>query len=95
VQEAKAAFDRALLHRSDGNAGEAGEQLAQCRKSLDRAGQLVHEAAEQVIPYARIDPTERHILWILNKALPSHDATQRYLADIITVQKAQTHGAKP
>ena len=95
VQEAKAAFDRALLARSDGNPGEASKQLELCRTALDRAGRLVRQAAEQMIPYARIDPTERHILWIFNKAIPSHDATQRYLADVVAVHKAQTQGAKP
>jgi hypothetical protein len=95
VQEAKAAFDRALLARSDGSPGEAGKQLEQCRTALDRAGRLVRQAAEQMIPYARIDPTERHILWIFNKAIPSHDTAQRYLADVVAVHKFQTQGAKP
>ena len=86
AQEAKAAFDRALLARSDGSAGEAGKQFEQCRTALDRASRLVRQAAEQMIPYARIDPTERHILWIFNKAIPSHDATQRYLAEVVAVR---------
>jgi hypothetical protein len=95
AQEAKAAFDRALLARSGGSVGEVGKQLELCRTAVDRAGRLVRQAAEQMIPYARIDPTERHILWIFNKAIPSHDATQRYLADVIAVHKAHTQGAKP
>jgi hypothetical protein len=95
VQEARAAFDRALLARSDGNEGEVGKQLEQCRTALDRAGRLVRQAAEQMIPYSRIDPTERHILWIFNKAIPSHDTAQQYLAQLVAVHKAQTQGAKP
>jgi hypothetical protein len=95
VEEAKAAFDRALVARSGGSVGEAGRQLELCRTALDRAGRFVRQAAQQMIPYARIDPTERHILWILNKAIPSHDATQRYLADVVAAHKAQTQGAKP
>ncbi len=95
VQEARAAFDRALLARNEGNAVETGKQLEQCRAALDRAGRLVRQAAQQMIPYARIDPTERHILWIFNKAIPSHDATQRYLADVVAIHQAQSQGAKP
>jgi hypothetical protein len=95
VGEAKAAFDRALLAKSDGKADEVGKHLEHCRTALDRAGRLVRQAAEQMIPYARIDPTERHILWIFNKAIPSHEATQRYLADVIAIHKAKTPGGKP
>jgi len=40
------------------------------------------EAAQQMIPYANI-PTEKHILWILNRAIPSHESTRRYLAEVI------------
>jgi hypothetical protein len=94
VQESKAAFDRALVARSGGSVGEAGKQLELCHTALDRAGRLVRQAAEQMIPFARRNPTERHILWIFNKAIPSHDAMQRYLADVVAVHKAQTKGAK-
>lgn len=90
VNEAKAAFDRALVAKSDGKPEEVGKQLEQCRTALDRAGRLVRQAAAQMIPYARIDPTERHILWILNKVIPSHDATQRYLADVLALEKAKS-----
>jgi hypothetical protein len=71
------------------------KRLEQCRTALDRAGRLVRQAAEQMIPYARIDPTERHILWIFNKAIPSHDTAQQYLAQLVADHKAQTQGAKP
>jgi hypothetical protein len=82
VQEARAAFDRALLARSAGEATEAGRQLEQSRTALERANRLVRAAAQQMIPYAHI-PTERHILWIFNKAVPSHEAARAYLADVI------------
>jgi hypothetical protein len=49
---------------------------------LERANRLVRAAAQQMIPYAHI-PTERHILWIFNKAVPSHEAARAYLADVI------------
>ncbi len=94
ADQARAAFDRALLAWDDGKMDEAGKHLEQCRVALDRAGRLVRQAAEQMIPYARIDPTERHILWIFNKAIPSHDAAQRYLADVIAVHKAKIEGAE-
>jgi len=88
VNEAKAAFDRALLAMSaEEPADQVGKQLEQCRTALDRANRLVRQAAEQMIPYARIAPTERHILWIFNKAIPSHDAAQRYLAEVIEEEK--------
>jgi hypothetical protein len=96
AEEAKAAFDRALLARIERNAGETGKQLAQCRTALERAGRLVRQAAEQTIPHARLDPTERHILWIVNKALPSHEAAQRYLADVMSaIQEAEARKGKP
>jgi hypothetical protein len=84
AQEARAAFDRALLAISagEGKAAEVGKQLEGSRTALQRANRLVREAAQQMIPYAHI-PTERHILWIFNKAIPSHEAAQRYLAEII------------
>lgn len=95
VQEAKTAFDRALLHRSDGNTVEVGKQLELCRTALDRAGRLVRQAAEQMIPYARIDPTERHILWILNKAIPSHDAARNYVAKVVAMHDEKYRRNKP
>jgi hypothetical protein len=82
AEEAKAAFDRAWLARSDGKADEAGKQFQRCRMALERAGRLVRQAVEQMVPYARLDPTERHILWIANKAIASHEATQRYLDEV-------------
>ncbi|NLY00066.1 MAG: hypothetical protein GXY83_28540 [Rhodopirellula sp.] len=95
AQEAKAAFERALLHSSDGNPGEAGKQLELCRTALDRAGQLVRQAAEQIVPYARIDPTERHILWILNKSIPSHDAARDYVAKVVAMHDEKCRRNKP
>jgi hypothetical protein len=89
ADEAKAAFDRALLARSDGKADEVGEQFQKCQAALERAGRLVRQAAEQMVPYARLDPTERHILWIFNKAIPSHEAAQRYLAEAIARLKEE------
>jgi hypothetical protein len=56
--------------------------LEQSRTALERADRLVRAAAQQMIPYAHI-PTERHILWIFNKAVPSHEAARAYLADVI------------
>lgn len=95
VSQAKAAFDRAVIAKIDGKPGEAGRQLELCRTAVERARRLVRQAAEQMIPYARIDPTERHILWIFNKAIPSHEAAQRYLAEVIASCKAKTSGEKP
>jgi hypothetical protein len=92
VNEAQAAFDRALLARNDGKSDEVGKQLELCQSALDRANRLVRQAAEQMIPYACVDPTERHILWIFNKAIPSHETAQRYLAEVIALHKAGTQG---
>ncbi len=82
VQETKAVFDRALLAVSDGDKVAATRHLDETQTALDRANRLVREAAEQMIPYAHI-PTERHILWIFNKAIPSHQAERTYLADVV------------
>jgi hypothetical protein len=82
AQQARAAFDRALLARSAGEAAEAGKQFEQSRTALERANRLVRTAAEQMIPHAHV-PTERHILWIFNKAIPSHEAARAYLAEVI------------
>jgi hypothetical protein len=94
AQEAKVAFDRALLAMSAGKADEVRRHLDQCQTALDRANRLVHEAAQQMIPYAKI-PTERHILYLFNDAFPSHQAAQRYLGDVIAFHKAKTPGEKP
>lgn len=84
--EASAAFDRAALALNAGEAAEARKQLVQTQAALKRANQLVREAARQMIPFANI-PTERHILWILNKAIPSHETAQRYLAEVVAFRK--------
>lgn len=81
TQEARATFDRALLARIAGETAEAGKRFEQARTAVERTNRLVRLAAEQMIPYARI-PTERHILWIFNKAIPSHQAAQAYLAEV-------------
>ena len=39
-----------------------------------------------MIPYAHI-PTERHILYLFNDAIPSHEAARRYLAEVIAFRK--------
>jgi len=94
AQEAKAAFDRAALAMNAGEAAEERKQLDQAQAALARANRLVHQAAQQMIPYAHI-PTERHILYLFNDAIPSHDTAQRYLAEVIAVRKTQSQGAKP
>ncbi|NUQ65684.1 MAG: ATP-binding cassette domain-containing protein [Pirellulales bacterium] len=88
-QEAKAAFDRAFLPQNAGETAELGRQLEQARTALDRSNRLVRTIAEQMVPYAHI-PTERHILWIFNKAIPSHDAAKAYLAEVIAFHKQQS-----
>ena len=87
AQEARAAFDRALLARTEGQADRVGEPLEQSRRALERANRLARRAAEQMIPYAHI-PTERHILWIFNQALPSYEEAQRYLDEVIAIHQA-------
>jgi hypothetical protein len=88
ANEAKAAYDRAVLARNDGKADEVGKQLDQSQTALDRANRLVREAAEQMIPYAHI-PTEKHILYLFNDAMPSHESTRAYLAEVIAFHKEQ------
>ena len=88
ADEAKAAFDRALLAMSAAEAAEARKQLDQSQVALDRANRLVREAAQQMIPYASI-PTEKHILWIFNGVIPSHEAARRYLAEVIALRKGR------
>jgi hypothetical protein len=86
ADEAKAAFDRALLAMNAGDAAEARKRLEQCQAALDRANRLVRQAARQMIPYAHI-PTERHILYLFNDAIPSLEAAQRYLAEVVAQRK--------
>jgi hypothetical protein len=38
-----------------------------------------------MIPYAHI-PTERHILYLFNDAIPSHDAARRHLSEVIAAR---------
>lgn len=94
AHEASSAFDRALLAMNGGDAAKAEEQLRQAQAALERAGQLVRQAARQMIPLAHI-PTERHILYLFNDAIPSHVAAERYLADVLAHRKARTPGGKP
>jgi len=89
TNEAKAAFDRAALAMNAGEAAEVRKHLEHTQEALDQANRLVRQAAEQMIPYASI-PTERHILWILNRAIPSHEAARAYLADVIA--RRNEHG---
>ena len=86
AREASAAFDRALAAAHTAQPDEANQQFEQCQTALDRASQLVREAAQQMIPYAHI-PTERHILWILNKAVPTYDTARGYLREVTAFQK--------
>jgi hypothetical protein len=86
AQEARAAFDRALLAWSGGKTAEVSSQLEKSRTALERSHRLVLAAAQQMIPYATI-PTERHILWIFNKAIPSHEAARDYLAKVIAFRR--------
>jgi hypothetical protein len=82
AEEAKAAFDRVLLAMNAGDAAEVRKQLALTQAAVDKAGRLVRTAAEQMIPYAGI-PTERHILYLFNDAMPSHESARRYVAEVI------------
>jgi len=79
--EAQALFDHALLAIDAGEFTQARNMLSQSQAALDRATQLVHEAAQQMIPYANI-PTERHILYLFNDAIPPHEAAHAYLAEV-------------
>ena len=81
-EETKAAFDRAVLAMNAGEAAEERRQLDQSQTAMDRANRLVREAAQQMIPYAHI-PTEKHILYLFNDAIPSHEGARRYLAEVI------------
>ena len=65
-----------------GDAAEVRKQLEQSQAALERANRLVRDAARQMIPYAHI-PTERHILYLFNDAMPSHEGTRRYLSEVI------------
>ncbi len=88
AHEAKAAFDRAVLAMGAGESTEVDKELGQTKTALDRANRWVHEAAEQMIPYAHI-PTERHILYLFNDAIPSHDAARAYLAEVMAFRQSQ------
>jgi hypothetical protein len=84
--EAGVAFDRALLAMNAGDASAVRKLLDQTQSALDRASRLVREAAQQMIPFAHI-PTERHILYLFNDAIPSHDGARRYLTEVIAARK--------
>ena len=91
ANEAKAEFDWAALAMNAGEAAEVHRHLGQTRVALDRANRLVREAARQMIPYANI-PTEKHILWIFNDVIPSHETAQRYLTEVIAFRKGLNAG---
>jgi hypothetical protein len=88
ADEAKASFDRAVLAMSSGERAEVQRHLEVTQTALGRANRLVQEAAQQMIPYAGI-PTERHILYLFNDAIPSHETARQYLADVIAFRKGQ------
>jgi len=85
-EETKAAFDRAVLAMNVGEAAEERKQLDQSQTAMNCANRLVREAAQQMIRYAHI-PTERHILYLFNDAIPSHEGARRYLAEVIAFRK--------
>jgi hypothetical protein len=85
-EQAKAAFDRALLAMNAGDAAEVREQLHRTQTALDRANRLVREAAQQMIPYCK-DPTEKHILYLFNDAIPTHEAERHFLTQVIAARK--------
>ena len=76
------------------DAGEVARRLRETNAALERARRLVREAARQMIPFAGI-PTERHILYLFNDAIPSHDATQAYLAEVMASRKVKTQPDRP
>jgi hypothetical protein len=85
--EAKAAFDRAALAMNAGERAAADLELGRTQAALDRADRLVRQAARQMVPFARI-PTEKHILYLFNDAIPSHDSARQYLAGVIAGRAA-------
>ena len=89
VGETKTVFDRAILAIGAGEMAKGQKLLAQTRTAMDRANQLVRKVAEQMIPYAHI-PTEKHILYLFNDAIPSHERERNYLAEVIAFHKAQS-----
>ena len=89
AHEAQALFDRALLAMNAGDFDDIRKLLDQSQTALDRSNRLVRQAAQQMIPYAHI-PTERHILYLFNDALPSHEAAHAYLAEVIAFYKAKS-----
>ncbi|MGC8640713.1 MAG: alpha-glucuronidase family glycosyl hydrolase [Isosphaeraceae bacterium] len=86
AHEANAAFDRAVLALNAGETAEVGKQLRQTKTALEQANRLLREAARQMIPFCNI-PTERHILYLFNDAIPSHEAAQAYLAEVMAFRK--------
>lgn len=87
AHECKAAFDRALLAISAGEMAQAEQHLQHAQQALNKANRLVVEAAKQMIPYAHHIPTERHILYLFNDAIPSHEYAQSYLSEFIRFYK--------
>ena len=82
----KATFDRALLAMNAGETDRVDKLLDQSQAGMDRANRLVRESAEQMIPYTHI-PTEKHILYLFNDAMPSHKESRNYLAEAIAFWK--------
>jgi len=88
--ETRAAFDRALLAMSAGEAPEVRNHLNRSRTALDRANRLAKKAAEQMIPYAHI-PTERHILYLFNDgALRALEGARGSLAEVIATHMGES-----
>ncbi len=82
-QEAKSAFDRALLAIGTADTTEFRKQLRGCQAALDRAGRMAWDATGQMIAYAYV-PTEKYLLFRYNQnVIGSIESAQTYLAEVI------------
>ena len=87
-EEARAAFDAALLAKNAADTAELSKQLEQCRTSLDRTDRLACDMARQMTAYAAI-PTERYLLFRYNQnVLGSLESDQKYLAQVLAYHKS-------
>lgn len=92
VAESQIEYDRAILAMSEGNADKIDRHLSLSLTALQRADQLIREACAQMIPFCGY-PDERHLLWILNQRIPSHEAALNQLNEAIAFH--QTHRRTP
>lgn len=85
--EARAAFDRALLAKSKQDNTAVLKHLEACQAAMDRADRLSADAARQMVAYCSV-PTEKYLLFRYNQnVIGSIERNRKFLAEVVAFHK--------